>query len=78
MKPKINYIKLESGDDTTNVRPMDSYHPKVSFVRGIDWSRKEDIYESENEKTFYHVTPASMIRAFLALMKLAERRANHV
>ena len=72
MNAKINIIGIEACDGTANFTPPGEFHPYVSILRGADIT-------AENQegwpyyRTYHHVTPSSMVRAFLAIMKLMER-----
>lgn len=60
MNGKIKAIDITSDDGTSDRCGV----PTVCIQRGYDWF---------NQTWYYNVTPSSLVRAFLALMKLTER-----
>lgn len=76
MKPKINIITIECGDNQTTQVRIQKHFPVVEIERGGHWTYNEQgeclAYETDN-RFHYHVTPASMVRCFLVLMSLQKR-----
>jgi hypothetical protein len=67
MKPKIETIVVQADGATTRF----SKGPMVTFIR-----ESKPLQAWRDETKYHQVTPASMIRAFWAVMKLSEWRVK--
>ncbi|CAK0756298.1 hypothetical protein CCP3SC15_2150003 [Gammaproteobacteria bacterium] len=81
MKPKINMIETTvypAGVVKTGGTNDGKRHCQATMKRGAEYVRLSDGDTKWNWvcRTYYRVTPASMVRVFLAQMSLLARKAD--